>query len=88
MDGKRCLEGSPDQHVLLREVEIEPHVNLECVAMFCYLHDAFGASGAEKASRARVSVGWQNSRNYLTNQWPEVNDIQSLCQKIERMMMR
>ena len=36
---KRCLEGSSDQSVLLREVEIEPNLKLECVSRFCYLDD-------------------------------------------------
>ena len=39
---KRCLEGSPDQSVLLRKVEIEPNVKLECVSRFCYLGDTLG----------------------------------------------
>ena len=40
---KRCLEGSPDQSDLLRGVEIEPNVMLECVSMFSYLSDTGGA---------------------------------------------
>ena len=36
---KRCLEGSPDQSVLSKEVEIEPNVKLECVSKFCNLED-------------------------------------------------
>ena len=35
--GKRCLEKSLDESVLLREVQIEPNVKLECVPKFCYL---------------------------------------------------
>ena len=37
LDCKRCLEGGLDQHVLLRRVEIEPHVKLECVAQVLLL---------------------------------------------------
>ena len=36
---KRCLECSSVQSVLLKEVEIEPNVKLECVDKFCYLGD-------------------------------------------------
>ena len=38
---KRCLS----QAVLLREVEIELNVKVECVSKFCYLGDTLGASG-------------------------------------------
>ena len=49
-------KGSSDQSVLLREVEIEPNVKLECVSRFCYLGDMLGAGGGgEEAARARVS---------------------------------
>ena len=59
---KRCLESSPspDQSVLLREVEIKPNVKLEYVSRFCYLGDALSAGGGveETAARARVRCAW------------------------------
>ena len=47
------------QSVLLKEVEIEPNVKLECVPKFCYLGDTLGAGGGvEEAARARVRCAW------------------------------
>ena len=34
---KRNVEGSPDQSISLREVEIEPNAMLECRSTFCHL---------------------------------------------------
>ena len=57
---RRCLEGENGlfQSVLLKEVVIEPDVNLECVPKFCYLGDTLGAGGVEEAARARVRCDW------------------------------
>ena len=44
---KQCLKDGPDQHVLLKEVEIEPNVKLECVAKFCYLINTLGEAGRD-----------------------------------------
>ena len=56
---KRCLESSPDQTVLLKEVEIEPNVKLECVSRFCCLGDMLSIGrGVEEAARARVRCAW------------------------------
>ena len=51
------------QSVLLKEVEIEPNVKLECVPKFCYLGEALGdtlgaGGGVEEAARARVRCAW------------------------------
>ena len=44
------------QSVLLKEVEIEPNVKLECVPKFCYLVDTLGArGGVEEGARAVLS---------------------------------
>ena len=47
------MEGGPDQTVLLREVEIEPNVKVDCVSKVCFLGHALSASGGVLA-RARV----------------------------------
>ena len=43
-----CLEESPVESLLQREVEIEPNVKLECVPKFCHLGDTLGAGGGTK----------------------------------------
>ena len=61
---KRFLEGSPVEPVLLREVEIEPNVKLECVSKFNNLGDTLGAGGGVEEV-ARVRCAWAN-RYYVS----------------------
>ena len=56
---RRCLDGDSVQAVVLREVEIEPGVKVECVPEFCYLGDTLDSGGGvEEAARARVRCAW------------------------------
>ena len=56
---ERCLKDSFVLSVLLREVEVEPNVKLECVSRFCCLGDTLGpGEGVEEAVRARVRCAW------------------------------
>ena len=58
---KRCLEAENDlrQSVLLKELVIEPNVELECIPKFCYLGDTICAGGGvEEAARASVRYAW------------------------------
>ena len=57
---RRCLEGKNGlfRSVLLKEVVIEPNVQLECVPKFCYLGDTLGAGDVEEAARVRVRCAW------------------------------
>ena len=52
----RCLDGDSAQAVLLREIEIEPGVKVDCVPKFCYLIDTLGSDGGVEAARARVRM--------------------------------
>ena len=48
----RCLEESLVESVSIREVEIEPYVELECVPKFCYSVDTLGVGrGVEVTAR-------------------------------------
>ena len=56
---RRCMDGDSAQVVLLREVELEPGVKVECVPKFCYLGDTLGSGGGVvEAARARVRCAW------------------------------
>ena len=57
------MEGDAVQIQAVREIEIVPGVNLECVEKFCYLGDTLGVGGGvEEASRARVRSAWAKFR--------------------------
>ena len=50
---RRCLNGDSVQAVVLREVEIECVVKVECVPKFCYLGNTLGSGGG-------VECGWSS----------------------------
>ena len=53
------MDGDSAQVVLLREVELEPGVKVECVPKFCYLGDTLDSGGGVvEAARARVRCAW------------------------------
>ena len=73
---RRYLDGDSAQAVLLREVEIEPRVKVDCVPKFSYLGDTLGSmGGVEEATRARVRCAC--SRSYLLSQQLMVHHIVS-----------
>ena len=56
---RRCMDGDSAQVVLLREVELEPGVKVECVPKFCYLGDTLGSGGGVVgAAGAGVGCAW------------------------------
>ena len=60
---KKSLDGASAQVVLLREVELEPGMKVECVPKFCYLGDTLGFSGGVvEAARSRVRCAWAKFR--------------------------